>query len=210
MLWENASKGQHLAYVTDKIFLDEERHLLDGYRLGTQIFERGFRPSFIVGVWRGGAVVGMVVQECLATLGIETDHIALRTSYEGRSQYESTLQEERAVRVHGKQYLLETMNADDRLLIVDDVFSSGRHTQAVISSLRAGMKRNFPREVRVASVWFRTQDPDSAVRKPDFYVHTTNAWVVLPFEIKDLSENEIALQKPALSRLLGAQAQRDS
>lgn len=188
--------------MTEKVFVDEESHLLDGYRLGAQIFASGFRPSFIVGVWRGGAVVGMVVQECLATLGIETDHIALRTSYEGRADYESSLQAKRAVRVHGKQYLLEAMNAEDNLLIVDDVFSSGRHTQAVVSSLQSEMKRNFPRHVKVASIWFRSPNPEDAAVKPDFFIHSTQDWVVLPFEIKDLTETELQEHKPALAGLL--------
>lgn len=185
-----------------KHFVDEETHLLDGYRLGTQIFADGFRPSFIVGLWRGGAVVGMVVQECLATLGVATDHIALRTSYQGREEYESTLKHQRDIRVHGKQYLLETVNAEDRLLIVDDVFSSGRHTEAVIESLRSGLKRNFPAEVKVASVWFRSADPEHAAVQPDYFVHTTEDWLVLPFEVKDLSAQEIAAHRPYLVDLL--------
>ena len=36
------------------------------------------------------------------------------------------------IRVHGKSYALETLRADDRLLIVDD-FCSGRHTAWSIS-----------------------------------------------------------------------------
>ena len=183
-----------------KIFLTEQDHLLDGFRLGRQIFESGFRPTFIVGIWRGGSVVGIVVQECLASLGVETDHIALRTSYDGPEEYYQTIRDQSSIRVHGRQYLLETINAEDRLLIVDDVFSSGRHTRAVIDALRARLKRNMPEDVRVAATWLRTT-PDQAAT-PDYFVHSTDQWIVLPWEMKGLSIDEIVLHKPFLVPML--------
>lgn len=141
------------------------------------------------------------MQECLATLGVETDHIALRTSYQGRAQYEQAAASKSPIRVHGKQYLLENLNADDHLLIVDDVFSSGRHTQAVVDQLRLGMKRNMPEEVRVAALWYRTQAGADAA-KPDFYLTETDRWLVLPYEFSGLTKSEIAQHKPYLVPLL--------
>lgn len=188
-----------------KRFISEQQHMLDGFRLGVQVFDAGFRPTFIVGLWRGGSAVGIVVQECLAALGVATDHIALRTSYRGRTEYEQTIRDRSNIRVHGRQYLLENMNVDDRLLIVDDVFSSGRHTQAVIESLQRGLKRNMPAEVRVAATWWRTSAPadaDERARKPDFFVHETSDWLVLPYEIEGLTGAEIAEHKPFIAPLL--------
>ena len=183
-----------------KIFLTEMDQLLDGFRLGRRIFESGFRPTFIVGIWRGGSVVGIVVQECLASLGVETDHIALRTSYDGPDEYYQTMRDQGSIRVHGHQYLTETVNAEDRLLIVDDVYASGRHARAVIDSLGARLKRNMPDDVRVASTWYRRSANHSDA--PDYFVHSTDEWVVLPWEIKGLSADEIAEHKPFLVPLL--------
>ena len=183
-----------------KLFLTERDHLLDGFRLGRQIFESGFRPTFIVGLWRGGSVVGIVVQECLASLGVDTDHIALRTSYDGPDEYYQTIRDQGAIRVHGRQYLLETANAEDRLLVVDDVFSSGRHTRAVINALRERLKRNMPHDVRIAATWYRTTKDQTAV--PDYFVHTTDRWVALPWEMKGLSMDDIVQHKPFLVPLL--------
>lgn len=174
--------------------------MLDGFRLGRLIFESGFRPTFILGLWRGGSVVGIVVQECLATLGVETDHFALRTSYEGPEEYFRSMRERNSVRVHGSQYLIENVNEDDRLLIVDDVYASGRHTRAVIELLRKRLKRNMPQEVRVAATWYRPSpgEPDA----PDYFVHQTDEWVVLPWELQGLSADEIARHKPFLTSML--------
>jgi hypoxanthine phosphoribosyltransferase len=53
-----------------KKYLKEQDVLLDAYRLGVEVFNSGFRPSFIVGLWRGGSTVGIAVQECLQALGV--------------------------------------------------------------------------------------------------------------------------------------------
>ena len=189
----------------DKVFIDEAEHILDGFRLGRRIFESGFQPSFIVGIWRGGSAVGIVVQECLATLGVETDHIALRTSYAGREEYEATAEARRPIRVHGKQYLLENLRREDRLLIVDDVYSSGRHAHAVVDALRTGTKRNMPADVRIAAIWFRpTLDARNA---PDFHLRETDKWLVLPHEVMGLTRVEIAVHKPWLVELIDPHAQ---
>ena len=72
------------------------------FRLGMQILDSGFRPTFIVGVWRGGSPVGIAVQELLDFFGVETDHIAIRTSF-----YRSIAQKHEKVRVHGMQYIID-------------------------------------------------------------------------------------------------------
>lgn len=192
------------AEAADRLYVREADHLLDGFRLGRLVYESGCRPTFVVGLWRGGSAVGIVVQECLATLGVATDHIALRTSYEGRPAYEDAARRQRPIRVHGKQYLLENLSREDCLLIVDDVYSSGRHVAAVLDALRAGAKRNMPEDVRIAAPWFRPTA--STRRKPDFYLRQTEKWLVLPYEMQGLTRAEIAAHKPFLLDLLAPPA----
>ena len=43
----------------DNLYVNEPDLLLDSYRLGRMVFDSGFRPSFIVGLWRGGSTVGI-------------------------------------------------------------------------------------------------------------------------------------------------------
>ena len=64
----------------DKLFISADSLLRDAMQLGLQIVRSGFRPSFVVGIWRGGAPIGITVQEVLEYHGIECDHIAIRTS----------------------------------------------------------------------------------------------------------------------------------
>ena len=184
-----------------KRFIDEQELLEDSYRLAVQIYRSGFRPDFIVGVWRGGSTVGIYVQECLQYLGVETDHIAIRTSYQGRDDYFRQLEQGGEVRVHGLQYLFENLNAENALLIVDDVYSTGRNVHAVIDRLRQKCKRNMPTEVRIAAPYYRVterrQNPP-----PDYFLQQVPDWMALPYELCDIDRSELEQHKPWIIPLL--------
>lgn len=185
-----------------KQFITEEDLLHDAYRLGVKIFNGGYRPSFIIGLWRGGSSVGIAVQECLQHLGVETDHLAIRTSYQGADSYQQMVDNaEQEIRVHGTQYLLENLNAEDRLLIVDDVMSSGLNVEAVIRRLSSRLKRNMPEEIRVAVPWWKASRSKTD-RKPDYYLHETSDWLVMPYEMSGLTAEEIKSNKPFLADLI--------
>ncbi|MDZ7843068.1 MAG: phosphoribosyltransferase family protein [Gammaproteobacteria bacterium] len=185
------------APFADKLFIEEQDLLLDGYRLGKQIVDSGFEPDFMVGIWRGGSSVGIVVQECLQYFGIETDHISIRTSYRGAATYQHTIDNAGSIRVHGLQYLFEAMNAEDRFLIVDDVYSSGLNVNAVIERLKGKMRLNMPRDVRIAVPWYKP-GRNRTGRVPDYYLHETDRWLVLPYELTGLTVDEIHRHKTGL------------
>ena len=64
----------------EKLFIDSNQLLKDSFKIAWNVYESGFRPNYIVGVWRGGAPIGIAVQELLDVLGVKSDHIAIRTS----------------------------------------------------------------------------------------------------------------------------------
>lgn len=185
-----------------KKFLDEQGLILDSFRLGVSVFESGFRPTFIVGLWRGGSSVGIYVQECLQTLGVETNHISIRTSYRGQPYYDEMVHSPAShIRVHGTRYLIDNLNAEDSLLIVDDVFSSGKNLDAVIKRFQKGLRRNMPKDVRIATLWQRPSY--KAVEfKPDFVLYQTEDWLVFPYEMTGLTLEEIKKHKPFLLPLV--------
>ena len=185
----------------EKQYIEEESLLNDSYRLGVKVFESGFRPNFIVGLWRGGSTVGIYVQECLQYLGIETDHISVRTSYRGMDDYLAKIDSPQLIRAHGLQYLLESMNYQDSLLIVDDVFSTGRNINALVNRLSTKMKRNMPGDVRVAVPYYKPAKNRTS-RVPDYYLHETDAWLVLPYELTGLSAEEIDKHKNWVNPIL--------
>lgn len=184
----------------DKLFINESDLIQDSFRLGAQIFESGFRPDFIVGIWRGGSTVGIYVQECLQYLGVETDHIAIRTSYQGLPSYQEMI-DEQEIKVHGLTYLLENLNHDDKLLIVDDVYSSGKSIEAVITQLSKRAKRNLPKEIKIAVPWYKPSQ-NRSIRQPDYFTNTSDKWLVLPYEMVGLTEAEIFENKPNLKPIM--------
>ena len=184
-----------------KQFVQEEELLNDAYRLAVKIFESGFRPDFIVGIWRGGSTVGIYVQECLQYLGVETDHIAIRTSYRGMDDYLKKIDAVENIRVHGLKYLYENLNRGDKLLIVDDVFGTGKNVSAVINRLEDKLKRNMPQDVRLAMPYYKPSKNKSS-RTPDFYLHETDQWLVLPYELTGLSIDEIQTSKAWMMPIL--------
>ena len=173
----------------NKRFVHANDLLTDSFRLAVQILDADFQPDFLVGLWRGGSAVGIAVQEGLEHLGVSTDHIAIRTSYSGAQNYSDMIEKTGSIRVHGLQYLLENLGSHHKLLIVDDVYSSGSSVNAVIEQLAAKTRRNLPKDIRVASVWFRPTE--RTTRKPDFFVHETQDWLALPYELTDMSIEEL-------------------
>ncbi len=176
------------------LYIDEESLLNDSFRLAVNIYESGFKPDFIVAIWRGGATVGIYVQECLQALGLQTDHIAIRTSYQGMENYQATMSNPQTIRVHGLQYLYENLNYEHSLLIVDDVFSSGYNIEAVINRLETKSKRNMPRDYRIATPFYKPSF-NKTKRKPDYFLHEINDWLVLPYELTGLSKDELEKYK---------------
>ena len=180
-----------------KIYLSANQLLADSYRLANLIHESGFRPTHIVGIWRGGAPVGIAVQELLEYRGVVADHIAIRTSsYAGIDQQEAT------VRVFSLSYLVKTLNPEDRLLVIDDVFDSGRSVRAFLRELAARCRHNMPRDARIATVYYKPSRNQTEIT-PDYYVHETEDWLVFPHEINGLSEEEIRRNKDFASIILG-------
>jgi len=184
-----------------KRFIKEQTLLEDAYRLAVKIYESGYRPDFIVGVWRGGSTVGIYVQECLQYLGVETDHIAIRTSYRGMHDYWQKLKDGAEIYAHGLQYLFENMDTENKLLIVDDVYSTGRNVDAVIDRLQTKMRLNMPTDVRIAAPYYRSHI-DQPGRQPDYFLHEYDEWLVLPYELTGLTDDEIATNKTWIKPLL--------
>ncbi len=181
-------------------FIAADDLLQDSFQLAANIYEADFEPDFLVGLWRGGSAVGIAVQEGLDYFGTKTDHIAIRTSYTGAPGYSQMVNKADAIRVHGMQYLLENLSAHHSLLIVDDVYSTGSSVNAVIKQLARKTRRNLPQDIRIATVWYRPTE--KTLRTPDYFVHKTDDWLVLPYELSGFSIDELRKNRPEMLGLI--------
>ena len=180
----------------NKNFITSQSLLQDSFRLAAKVYEDGFRPDFIIGIWRGGAPIGIAVQEFFEFKDTPTDHIAVRTS-----SYYGINKQSKDIRVHGLHYLIENANADDDLLIVDDVFDSGRSVDALIKQIKKLMRLNMPKDIRIACPYYKPANNKTDI-VPDYFVNESDDWLVFPHEIADMSEEEVRAGKTELAAVM--------
>lgn len=180
----------------EKLFISAESLLGDSLELARRIVRSGFRPTYLVAMWRGGAPIGIAVQEVLEYHEIHADHIAIRTS-----SYTGAGEQAKTVRVHAIDYLVSRLSAEDQLLLVDDVFDSGRSLDAVIAELTRRCRRNLPQEIRIATVYYKPKRNRSTL-VPHYFVRDTDSWLVFPHEIQGLTREEILAHKPVAENFL--------
>jgi hypoxanthine phosphoribosyltransferase len=175
---------------SEKLFITADALLRDSFALADRIVASGFRPTYLVALWRGGAPIGIAVQEYLEYHGIHADHIAVRTS-----AYAAGIDTPaKTVRVHAIDYLVSRLSHEDRLLIIDDVFDSGRSLEAVLDVLAKRCRRNLPEQIRIATVYYKPARNRSRL-KPDYCLHETDRWLVFPHELQGLTPDEVRQHK---------------
>ncbi|GAA6168608.1 phosphoribosyltransferase [Sessilibacter corallicola] len=184
--------------MADKLYLSSQQLLEDSFKLGAQVLASGFRPKVIIALWRGGTPIGIAVQEFIDYYGnCQSDHIAIRTSsYSGIGERSDN------IRIHGLNYLLKNINYDDPLLIVDDVFDTGRTIDALIKELKNKTKKNCPQDIRVAVPYYKPKS-NLTDRVPDYYLHETEQWLKFPFSLEGLTVDEIKKNRPKIYEIIG-------
>ena len=182
--------------MSNKLYLDAQQLLEDAFKLGAMVLNSGFKPTFIMAIWRGGSPIGVAVQEILAFHGIETDHIALRTS-----SYHGINQQDAIVKIYSMNYLVKTITNEDKLLIVDDVYDSGKSIEAIITELKFRARLNTPEDIRIAVPYFKPEN-NKTDRIPDYYIHETTQWLKFPHSLEGLSEQEVKKNRPNLYKII--------
>ena len=93
------------------------------YELAWQVYESGFRPDYIIGIWRGGAPVGIAIQEFFDLMG------AFLTILRSERPLYWHWRARQDGRVHGLNYVIRQVESNNSLLMIDDVFDTGLSVQ---------------------------------------------------------------------------------
>ena len=176
----------------DKIYISADQLLNDSFNIAFKIFDSGYKPTWIIGIWRGGTPVAIAVQELLEYLGIKTDHISIRTS-----SYDDINKQADDIKVYGLEYIVKNINSEDSMLIVDDVFDTGKSIDKVIKKINQYCRKNTPNIIKIATPYFKPQNNKTNL-KPHYYLYETDKWIIFPHEINGLSMEEIIKNKPEL------------
>lgn len=145
-----------------------------------------FKPDFILALWRGGASVGVYIHEYLMRKNVIADHMCIRTSiYTAPNEQESTID------VHTLKHIVKKAKPTDNLLIVDDIFDSGRSLKAVIDKMTLKMGAENMPKIRIATMFWKTEKNKTNL-EPHYYLEhegISKAWVVLPHEISAFKDD---------------------
>jgi len=98
-------------------------------------------------------------------------------------------------------YLVRKISAEDRLLIVDDVFDTGKSIEAIINTLKEKTRRNVPHDIRVAVPYYKPSR-NKTDRVPDYYLHETDQWLKFPHSLEGLTHDEVRENRPQLAAIL--------
>jgi hypoxanthine phosphoribosyltransferase len=180
--------------MIEKTYLDANGYLRDMWRLAAAVAQSGWKADVLVSLWRGGAPVGVAVHEFLKNLcGWNPRQEVLKcSSYSG-------LGESTAVSFDGAGAFLAGISASEKVLVVDDVFDTGKTAEAV-KNLIDGTGA----EMKFASVYFKPGKNRTQL-VPDFFVRDVgDEWIVFPHEIEGLARGEIAGKDPVLADLAEA------
>ena len=176
--------------MSDKIYLDANGLLADSFLLACKIYDSGFRPDCIIALWRGGTPVGIAVQEFLQYKGLSCRHTAVKTaSYTGIGVHGE-------VAVENIDFVLDSLAPGSKVLVVDDIFDTGRTAAAV---KRALASRGIA--VKFAMVYYKPARSETDL-VPDYFINITDSWLVFPHEIIGLTDEEVKTKNKDLHRLL--------
>jgi hypoxanthine phosphoribosyltransferase len=161
------------------------------WRLARQILDSGWRPDVLLALWRGGVQAGVTVHEFLKVMGISVRHMPIKCS-----SYTGIAQSNAEVKFEHSESVLESLGPGTRVLVVDDVFDTGRTAAAVHERLE---QRDC--DMKMACVYWK---PEKNVTRylPDFHVRTIDRWIVFPHEIEGLTLDEVMEKDEVLAALM--------
>ena len=179
-----------------KEFLKYETIRNNSIKLAHRIHEDGFIPDVIYVSLRGGAYMGNVISEYFKVVR-RGQRPAFYAAVVARSY--TDIREHEQIRIDGWTYDPRYLRSGDKVLIVDDIFDSGRTINHLVQiSMDIGIPRDDIR-VAVHDYKIRTFLKDQPTIHPEYFCrkHIINSpeedsWVhYLSHELVGLAEDEI-------------------
>ena len=180
--------------ATKKKYLSANEFLHDSWRLAAGVKASGWKPDILIALWRGGAAVGVSLHEFFKSSGWNVQHIPLKcASYTGIGENAGDV-----VFTLGDE-IFGLLRRGDRVLVVDDVFDTGKTAKAVKARIEAAGA-----EMRMACVYWKPGKNRTDLR-PDYFVKDVgDDWIVFPHEIEGLAPEELREKDPVLADLMNA------
>ncbi len=182
-----------------KEFLEYETVRNNALKLANKIYKDGFFPDVIYCSLRGGAYMANVISEYFKILAkVKKFHPVLYAGVVARSY--SDIAQHTKVFIDGWTYPPENLRPGDKILLIDDIFDSGRTINCLVETLMNS--RGIPREdikVVVHDYKYFTYYNEQLPIQPDYYCRKfeinnpeENRWIhYMSHELVGLSKDEL-------------------
>ena len=182
-----------------KEFLEYETVRNNALKLANIIYKEGFFPDVIYCSLRGGAYMANVISEYFKILAkVKKFHPVLYAGVVARSY--SDIAQHTKVFIDGWTYPPENLRPGDKILLIDDIFDSGRTINCLVETLMNS--RGIPREdikVVVHDYKYFTYYNEQLPIQPDYYCRKfeitkpeENRWIhYMSHELVGLSKEEL-------------------
>lgn len=180
----------------NKEFLPYEKVRNNALKMAHRIYTDGFIPDIIYVSLRGGAYLGNVISEYFKI--VRKNHRPVLYAAVVARSYSDVRQQDR-IMVDGWTYSPDHMRHGDKILLVDDIFDSGRTINHLVEIL---IDKGIPRkDIKVAVhdyKFFPSKEeqlpiqPDYWCRKHDVTTPEEDLWIhYMSHELIGLSEKEL-------------------
>ncbi|WP_149554930.1 phosphoribosyltransferase [Treponema pectinovorum] len=194
-----------------KEFLPYDTVRNDALKLGHKILQDGFIPDIIYTSLRGGAYMSNVISEYFK-LALRGKKPVLYAAVVARSY--SDIKQHEAIRIDGWTYSPEFLRPGDKILLVDDIYDSGRTLNFLVEYL---LEKGVPRsDIKVVVHDFKNFiyketlpiKPDYWCRKFDIEKEEDDRWIhYMSHELVGLKSEELEefyfKNDPELRNVLG-------
>ena len=193
-----------------KEFLPYDKLRNDANKLGHNILQDGFVPDIIYTSLRGGAYMSNVISEYFK-LALKGKKPVLYAAVVARSY--TDIKEHDCVRIDGWTYSPEYLRPGDKILLVDDIYDSGRTLNFLVEAL---LEKGVPRsDIKVVVHDYKNFTyketlpikPDYWCRKFDINSENDDRWIhYMSHELVGLKPEELEKhyysQDPELKEIL--------
>lgn len=196
----------------NKEFIKTETIQKNAFLLAEKIYNDKFIPSILYVSLRGGALLGNVISEYFK-LSTSVSHPPLYAAVVAQSY--TGPQEQEKVLIEGWTYDPQKIRRNDKIILIDDIFDSGRTVNALCDIFidNGALREN----IRIVVHDYKIRDYELAPQKyaPDYYARKLHIkkveqdnWIhYLSHEVDGLTENEInthysATLQPVLKTLI--------
>ena len=182
-----------------KEFLEYDTVRNNALKLANKIYKDGFIPDVIYCSLRGGAYMANIISEYFKIIAkVNKFHPVLYAGVVARSY--SDVAQHTKVFIDGWTYPPENLRPGDKILLVDDIFDSGRTINCLVETLMNS--RGMPREdikVVVHDYKYVTYYNEQLPIQPDYYCRKfeinspeENRWIhYMSHELVGLSKKEL-------------------